>query len=62
MYRMQCDRDLRLFIDYIGNQPLVLETLDEGIWLALLETATVHAESGITFRFKNVAEIEVGSE
>ena len=55
--RMQRDRELRLFIDSIENHPLVLEAWDEGLWISLLETATVHSDDNITFRFKNGTEI-----
>ena len=34
--RMQRDRELRIFIGSIKEQPLVLETWDEGLWLAIL--------------------------
>ena len=57
--RMQRDRELRIFIDSINKQPLVLEAWDEGLWLTLLETATVHKDNRITFLFKNGTEIDV---
>lgn len=60
--RMQRDRELRIFIGSIEKQPLVLETCDEGLWLTLLETATVYADNRITFRFKDGTDIEVGAE
>ena len=60
--KMQRDRELRIFIDSIKEQSLVLETWDEGLWISLLETATVQADNRITFRFKNGTEIEVGVE
>ena len=60
--RMQRDRELQAFISSIKEQPLVLETWDEELLLTLLETATVHADSSISFQFKNGAEIEVGAE
>lgn len=60
--RKQRDRDLRIFIGSIKEQPLVLETWDEGLWLTLLDTATVHADNRITFRFKDGTDIEVGAE
>lgn len=60
--RMQRDRDLRIFISSIKEQPLVLETWDEGLWLTPLETATVHADNRIIFRFKDGTDIEVGAE
>ena len=60
--RMQRDRDLRIFISTIKEQPLVLETWDEGLWLTLLDTATVRADNRITFRFKDGTDLEVGAE
>ena len=51
-----------IFISSIKEQPFVLETWDEGLWLTLLETATVHADNRITFRFKDGTYIEVGAE
>ncbi len=60
--RTQRDCDLRIFISSIKEQPLVLETWDEGLWLTLLDTATVHADNRITFRFKDGTDIEVGAE
>jgi DNA invertase Pin-like site-specific DNA recombinase len=60
--RMQRDRELRIFIGSIKEKPLVLETWDEGLWITLLETATVHADNRITFRFKDGTDIEVGAE
>ena len=32
------------------------------LWITLLETATVHADNRITFRFKDGTDIEVGAE
>ena len=32
---------------------------DEGLWLTLLKTATVHKDNRITFRFKNGTDITV---
>nr|WP_283243157.1 zinc ribbon domain-containing protein [Yeguia hominis] len=60
--RMQRDRDLWIFISSIIEQPLVLGTWDEGLWLTLLDTATVHADNRITFRFKDGTDIGVGAE
>lgn len=59
---MERDRDLRIFIGSIEKQPLILETWDERLWLTLLETATIHADNRITFRFKGGTDIEVGVE
>lgn len=60
--RMDRDRDLRIFIGSIEKQPLVLETWDEQLWISLLDTATVHSDNHIAFRFKDGTEIEVGAE
>ena len=59
--RTDRDRDIRIFIAEIEKQPLVLETWDERLWISLLDSATVHADSRITFRFKDGTEIEVGA-
>lgn len=32
------------------------------LWITLLETATIHADNRITFRFKDGTDIEVGAE
>ena len=60
--RTDRDRDIRIFIAEIEKQPLVLENWDERLWISLLDSATVHADSRITFRFKDGTEIEVGAE
>ena len=60
--RLDRDRDIRIFIAEIETQPLILETWDERLWVALLDSATVHADKRITFRFKDGTEIEVGAE
>lgn len=57
--RIQRDRELRFFISSIEQQSLVLETWDERLWISLLESATVHIDSRITFRFKDGTEIEI---
>ena len=59
---MQRDRELRIIIGLIKEKPLALEIRDEGLWITLLETATAHAVSRITFRFKDGTDIEVGAE
>lgn len=57
--RMLRNRELHIFIDSIEKQPLVLEAWDEGLWLTLLETATVHKDNRITFLFKNDSAIDI---
>jgi len=56
--RMQRDRELRIFIGALGQNPLVLETWQEELWIELLDTATVHKGGKVVFRFKNGVEIE----
>ena len=53
------DRELRLFIQSIKEQPLVLEEWNERLWVGLLEKATVFHDGRMVFEFKNGAEIEV---
>lgn len=57
--RIQRDRDLRIFIGSLSNQPLILDTWDERLWIALLDSATIHTDGHISFRFKDGTEIEV---
>ena len=53
------DRELRLFIESIKEQPLVLESWNERLWVGLLEKATVFHNGRMVFEFKNGTEIEV---
>ncbi len=53
------DRELRLFIAALKQQPLVLEVWDERLWIGLLEKATVFHDGRMVFEFKNGTEIEV---
>lgn len=53
------DRELRLFIESIKEQPLVLEVWNERLWVGLLEKATVFRDGRMVFEFKNGTEIEV---
>lgn len=53
------DRELRLFIESIKKQPLVLEVWSERLWVGLLEKATVFHDGRMVFQFKNGTEIEV---
>jgi transcription elongation factor Elf1 len=54
------DRELRLFIEALKQQPLVLEEWNERLWVGLLEKATVFHDGRMVFQFKNGTEIEVG--
>ena len=51
------DRELRIFIASLKEKPLVIEEFDEELWICLLESAIVHADSHVTFRFKDGTEI-----
>lgn len=53
------DRELRLFIEALKKQPLVLEEWDERLWIAILDRATVFRDGRIVFKFKSGREIEV---
>ncbi len=53
------DRELRLFIEALKKQPLVLEEWDERLWIAILDRATVFRDGRIVFKFKSGSEIEV---
>jgi hypothetical protein len=54
------DRELRLFIEALKQQPLVLEEWNERLWIGLLEKATVFHDGRMLFQFKNGIEIKVG--
>ena len=53
------NRELRLFIETLKKQPLVLEEWNERLWIAILDRATVFRDGRIAFKFKNGREIEV---
>ncbi|HKM32210.1 MAG TPA: recombinase family protein [Oscillospiraceae bacterium] len=53
------DRELRLFIESIKKQPLVLEVWSERLWVGLLDKAAVFHDDRMVFQFKNGTEIEV---
>ena len=53
------DREIRLFIEELKKQPLVLEEWDERLWIAILDRATVFRDGRIVFHFKSGSEIEV---
>ena len=57
--RAQRNRELRIFIESLKQQPLIVEAWDETLWLSLLDTATVYADGSIIFLFKNGTEINV---
>lgn len=53
------DREIRLFMEALKKQPLVLEEWDERLWIAIVDRATVFRDGRIVFRFKCGSEIEV---
>jgi hypothetical protein len=53
------NRELRLFIEALKIQPLVLEEWDERLWIAIVDLATVFRDGKIVFKFKSGREIEV---
>ncbi|OGO90094.1 MAG: hypothetical protein A2Y17_01130 [Clostridiales bacterium GWF2_38_85] len=57
--KQERDRELRLFIESIKKQPLVLQVWNERLWVGLLERATVFHDDRMVFKFKNGIEIEV---
>lgn len=56
------DREIKLFIEALKKQPLVLEEWDERLWVAILDWATVFRDGRMVFRFKSGSEIEVEHE
>ena len=53
------DRELRLFIETLKKQSLVLEEWDERLWIVILDRSTVFRDGKIVFKFKSGSEIEV---
>lgn len=53
------NRELRLFIESMKEQPLVLEVWNERLWVGLLEKATVFHDGRMVFEFKNGTGIGV---
>lgn len=52
------DREIRLFIEELKKQPLVLEEWDERLWITIVDRATVFRDGRIAFRFKSGIEID----
>lgn len=53
------DRELRLFVEALKKQPLVLEEWDERLWISIVDQAAVFRDGRIAFKFKSGREIEV---
>ncbi len=60
--RAERGKQLRLFIESLREQPMVLKEWDERLWIMLIGKGTVRRDGGIAFTFKNGAVVEVGSE
>lgn len=60
--KLQRERELRIFIAELAKQPLVVSEWNEELWISLLDTATVHRDNHITFRFRDGTEIGVSIE
>ena len=56
--RVRKSKELVTFIEMLKKQPLVVTQWDERLWIALLDTATVHQDGKIAFRFKSETEIK----
>lgn len=57
--RKRRSRELKAYITALTKQPTILEDWDERLWITLLDTATVNADSSITFAFKGGRTIKV---
>ena len=53
------DEALRLFLEAVRQQPLILQRWDERVWNTLLESGTVCRDGSIRFLFRNGVLIEV---
>jgi hypothetical protein len=57
--RIRKDKDLKIFIKMLKQQPLAVAEWNERLWITLLDTATVHRDGRIVFKFKSGVEIRV---
>ena len=55
--RISKGKELKVFIATLKQQPLTVSEWDERLWITLLDTATVHRDGKIVFRFKSGREI-----
>ena len=58
-YKLERERELRVFIAMIKEKPMLLEEWSDDLWISLIESGTVHRDGSITFLFKNGASIHV---
>lgn len=59
--KLERERELRIFISVLKEQPLVLEQWSDDIWISLIETAKVTRGGSIIFTFKNGVSVEIES-
>ena len=57
--KLERDRQLRIFVGTLREQPLVVSKWNAELWITLLDTATVYHDGRIVFLFKNGTTIEV---
>lgn len=50
---------LQAFIDDLSNNPNVLETYDEDVWVYLVEKVIANKNGSITFQSRNSKEITI---
>ena len=58
-HKLERDRQLRIFVGTLREQPLVVSEWNAELWITLLDTATVYHDGRIVFLFKNGTTIEV---
>ena len=56
---LEKDNKLRNFIKSLKEQPETITEWDDSLWRDLLDTAVVHKDKSITFRFKDGTEVSV---
>jgi site-specific DNA recombinase len=54
--RIRKSKEMATFIALLKKQPLAVSEWDERLWITLLDTATVHRDGRIIFRFKSGKE------
>ena len=57
--KLERERELRIFISVLKEQPMVLEKWSDEIWISLIDIAQVMRDGSVIFTFKNGVSIEV---
>jgi hypothetical protein len=57
--KLDRDRELRIFIESIKVQPLLIDTWDDYLWINLVESGTVMEDGTVVFKFMNGTEITI---